>query len=158
MSLLNLQKEGYELAPEIDDAIQMVIEKYPDKFKFHLEAKFLGVFRYKASKRGNKFILGSAQGVSELYKTIIHCDYIIQIWRDAWFQMDDKGKEALIFHELSHCFIDKKEDKKNSGLFSYSFRLLPHDFEGFTDELEIFGNWTGNLPEHLLREQTKEKD
>ena len=154
MPTKDLEINGYEIAVEVDPYVNSTIKKYP-KFKELKNCKFVTLFRNNPIKKGEKLVFGSAQAMSKKMKAIAPADFIIEIWYEAWGELDEEKREALIFHELSHC---KYEEKEKDGEIKYYYKSSPHDFEGFNDELELFGNWTGNLPENLLETLTNKKE
>ncbi len=54
------------------------------------------------------------------------------------FELTARQFEALMFHELCHIGQNDK---------TLELRLVPHEFQGFVPELEIFGPWTTPLRE-----------
>jgi len=145
----------YERAPELDPFIDKVRTKYlqhftPEQHGSIEKAKFVGIFRFPEKSRGGKTVFGSARKVSDKERIFVDADFIIEVWKDFWTNgsttPEEKEKEALIFHELKHCVYKEKVDKK-TGNITYMPKLVPHDFEGFIKEYELFGDWTGDLPE-----------
>jgi hypothetical protein len=50
---------------------------------------------------------------------------------EAWNLLDQRGREAMIYHELTHCSHDEQGRPY----------LKPHDAGVFNDELKIYGIW-----------------
>jgi hypothetical protein len=50
---------------------------------------------------------------------------------EAWNLLDQHGREAMIYHELTHCSHDEQGRP----------HLRPHDAGVFNDEIKIFGIW-----------------
>lgn len=50
---------------------------------------------------------------------------------EAWQLLDARGRQAMIFHELTHCSHDEEGRPY----------LKPHDAGVFNDEIKIFGIW-----------------
>lgn len=65
--------------------------------------------------------------------------FVVQIHDEAWGQLDDHGKRALVHHELCHCGVKSKDD----GTLKLS--IVPHDFERFNSEITIFGAWDTDI-------------
>lgn len=58
-------------------------------------------------------------------------DYIIWFALDAWAVINDADREALVYHELTHCGTDEQGKPQ----------LKPHDAAVFTDEVREYGAW-----------------
>lgn len=50
---------------------------------------------------------------------------------ETWVLLDERGKEALVFHELMHCGHDEEG----------RIQLIPHDAGVFTEEVKLYGPW-----------------
>lgn len=74
-------------------------------------------------------------------------DFLITLCYNWWEQATDKQRAALVDHELCHCGVD---DGPDDSLVPMS---VPHEFEGFLDELRRHGAWDQRLKqvEHQLQ-------
>lgn len=87
------------------------------------------VFRSKKTwEKKGKSVLGDMKRPTGLLRKYADCDFICRIHWESWQAMNPMQRVALIYHELRH---GNDEGKVN-----------PHDFEGFFDELELFGTRT----------------
>jgi len=131
-------------APEVREIADELIKRdFPDL----LGAVMGYLFKSKASKSQGKVTLGTCakQGASQ--KALHGFDYVVTIAQDMWTQLTGEQKEALVYHELRHTFLD--EDKKGDT----QYKILPHDVEMFRDELKKYGPWRVDL--ELLVEQVE---
>lgn len=53
--------------------------------------------------------------------------YHIQVKKEWWYLANDNAKKQLIFHEMSHCIIDRLHDPSSNHYMYAYFRELPHD-------------------------------
>lgn len=95
--------------------------------------------RYLWKKKGPespKLVLGKCQRPAGLLGYYSHADFIV------WFSANNCRKvqitnwqmEALVFHELKHAMIE-------DGVAV----SVPHDFEGFAEEIERYGFWKRDI-------------
>lgn len=73
-------------------------------------------------------VLGQMKRPSGLLKEYASADYIVLLNWQAWQNMTPMQRVALVYHELRHGTPDGK--------------VRGHDFEGFFDELALFGTDT----------------
>lgn len=78
-------------------------------------------------------------------------DYIMVVCAETWGLAPKKLKERIIFHELKHTL---RLDNKTTG--ASVWKLVPHDFEGFYDEVDIYGEDT-ELRDLLMRLSQKDE-
>jgi len=147
-------EKKYIEAPEVEVMIQTIIQKYTTLYELQ-KVGIKAIFRIPSRSRGSKEVYGTASIVGERMRLFLDADFLIEIWRDGWDSMDEKGKEALIFHELKHCVVEEKPNKK--GGITLVLKTKPHDFSGFIEEYNIFGDWRNDLPE-LKNEQMEETE
>jgi hypothetical protein len=68
------------------------------------------------------------------------CDYLIEFSKDIWELLDDKTKEALMFHELLHPLI--KTSTKGQMVPS----IVDHDIKDFRRIIKEYGpDWFQNF-------------
>ncbi|HLJ25322.1 MAG TPA: putative metallopeptidase [Candidatus Angelobacter sp.] len=99
--------------------------------------------RYLWKRRGAtqpKLHLGKCQRPSGLLRYFSNCDFIV--WFSANNVRDCKltywQMEALVFHELKHASLEEKD----GVLIPVS---VPHDWEGFVDEIKRYGIWKRDI-------------
>lgn len=100
------------------------------------EARIAFVFREKAQKQGERYILGQCTKVPEKFQPYLEYDYIIWLSEEDYAEMDDLRREALIDHELCHC--------KFSGQTG-TWGIRPHDIQEFSDVIERHGIWSPDI-------------
>lgn len=87
------------------------------------------LFRNKETwESAGKAVLGQMKRPSGLLKEYASADFIVLLNWQAWRNMTPMQRVALVYHELRHGEGDGK--------------LCGHDFEGFFDELALFGTDT----------------
>lgn len=79
---------------------------------------------------------GQCSHCSEKIKFAGGYEFIITINHVAWSMMDDRAREALVFHELMHIAFDPLTDK---------YSLCKHDLEEFSRVVSRYGLWTENV-------------
>jgi hypothetical protein len=111
-------------------AQELVREHHPDL----RDAKIGIIFRESvAYSRGNP-VLGHAQKTPEMMKVYLDYDFIIWIAADAYANMDENRRKALIDHELCHCTME-------DGIAS----MVGHDVEEFADIIKRHSLWNTDL-------------
>lgn len=87
------------------------------------------LFRRKESWTSKgKIVHGEMKRPTGLLKNYAEADFIMLLNWNSWLSFNAMQRVALIYHELRHGDPDGK--------------LNPHDFEGFFDELQLFGTGT----------------
>lgn len=87
------------------------------------------LFRNKESwESAGRSVLGQMKRPSGLLKEYASTDFIVLLNWQAWQNMTPMQRVALVYHELRHGNVEGK--------------LEGHDFEGFFDELALFGTDT----------------
>jgi predicted metallopeptidase len=94
------------------------------------------VFRSVAQKQGERYILGQCTKVPAKFQPYLEYDYIIWLSEEDYMSMDDRAREALIYHELLHC-------KYNFEAGSWGIR--PHDIQEFSQVIERYGIWSPDV-------------
>lgn len=97
-------------------------------------ARIAFVFRSKAQKLGDRFILGQCTKVPAKFQPYLEYDYIIWLSETDYSDMDDLRREALIDHELMHCKYGKN-----------GWTIRPHDIQEFSDVIERHGVWSPDV-------------
>ncbi len=72
--------------------------------------------------------------------------FLVEIPSEIWYRLNEKGREALCHHELSHAWVDEE------GVRS----LVSHELECFLSEVRDYGYWRDDLKamEKTVREQS----
>lgn len=120
------------------------------RFHPHLaNCHFAYLFRNKRTVRGGKEAFASAEKCSAKTKALVSCaqkkgtaepfDFCIVVSYEAWRELSEKQKSALIDHELSHCFVDETDE----GEILYSIRK--HDIEEFVGVARRWGPYSHDL-------------
>ena len=96
-------------------------------------ATIVYLWKRKASSEPRR-ILGKCQRPSGLLKRFAGADFIIWLAANNCKGFTRWQLEALVFHELSHASM--ADDTPS---------LIPHDFEGFGQEIERYGLWKPDI-------------
>lgn len=86
------------------------------------------LFRNKKWESKGKTVHGKMQRPTGLLKNYAEADFIVLLNWESWQACNPMQRVALVYHELRHG----DAEGKTQG----------HDFEGFFDELELFGTGT----------------
>lgn len=138
--------------------VEMIAE---DLIKLHhphlVDEPIRFIFRDKAAKKGGKVVLGTASLIGgrnawfslseeewdrEEKRQETPSFFVIEIAQDEWGKLQPHQKQALIDHELCHCWAcdtekGKGEDKREVRTLS----LKAHDIEEFSAVVQRFGFW-----------------
>jgi len=96
------------------------------------------VFKEKASKAGDVEIVGKTAKAPSVLEVLVPespFKFVITLAADAWQEMDDKQKLALLDHHLCGCGV---EETKGG---SVKFFIRPYDIAFFRGEMERHGAW-----------------
>jgi len=132
----------YREAPE--DILELV-EKYAKKFHPHLRGRKIAVLmKDKATQSHGKTVLGSAALLSPKMKPLLQeeYDFVLCFPFDVWNSNDQKTKEAIVDHELTHCAIDTDGTPY----------IRPHDYEEFAVIVERHGFWRNDGGELAIQQ------
>lgn len=66
-------------------------------------------------------------------------DFLITLCYNWWEEATEKQRRALVDHELCHCGVEYDADDNAKPM------SVPHEFEGFLDELKRHGAWDSRL-------------
>jgi len=99
-----------------------------------LEAKIAFVMRDEAPKSNGRSVAAQAQKVTALNQALIDYDFLIWIAEDRWDKLSEDQKEALIDHELCHCWG-----------WPGMWKMRHHDIEEFQEIIERHGMWREEL-------------
>ena len=111
-----------------------------------IEDQILVVFKEKASKSGDQVIAGKTGKAGPLLSVVSEKEYrfVITIAQDAWNELSDKDREALLFHHL--CACGATENPKDGSLKTF---VKAPDVSFYREEVERYGFWrtSGQVPE-----------
>jgi len=87
-------------------------------------------------KQGNMFVCGQCEKVADKYKWSVPADFTITVFEPNVREFDETQMEALMFHELLHVGIFKREDGKEI------YSCNEHDLTDFKIIIDLYGtNW-----------------
>lgn len=122
-----------EASPSVLRTAENLIENFHPILK---AARIAFVFREKAQKQGDRYILGQCAKVPEKFQPYLAYDYVIWLSEDDYSGMDDLRREALIDHELCHCKFSVQ---------SGTWGIRPHDIQEFAAVIERHGVWSHDV-------------
>lgn len=121
---------------EVDQSVIHTAEKIIKEFHPELEKAKIGfIYRSEASWSSDKMVIGHAKKVSSQDHPFMDYDFVIWLAMDVYQKYDQKRREALIDHELCHCFMTEDGEAK----------LRHHDIEEFKAIVERYGLWKSDL-------------
>jgi len=143
---VEMKGEDLELAEQVlrDHHPELLQGDFHVVFQFVVNEDAKGLMKYpKPDKHGN-VVLGKAKCYSAADRAAGCPDFLVTLLFNFWEDALDEQKRALVDHELCHCGVEETEqgDKPMS---------VPHEFEGFVDELKRHGPWA-----HQLRKAEKQ--
>jgi len=130
-----------------DDAVKETADELIEKYRPELQgANITYIFKEKAGKKGEKLTIATAKKVSpkdnvaHSFKGKPDIDFIIEIGNDAWQELNEDQRKAVLLHELCHCaFQSKGEDGEAEPT------IVPHEVEEFSYVIEHFGCYTHDI-------------
>jgi len=131
-------------APEVEAVARAIIrEHHPHLQNARLEC----LFSIKDMKSKGKEVWGTMRKVSSLAAFLAGetdgdgpgAFFCMVISQPVWRALDQTRREALVDHELSHAWIEEKEDG------SLSLQLLHHDLEEFMGVVLRRGLWRNEV-------------
>lgn len=120
-------------ADELGQIGQALIESRP-VFASLADAKVIYLWKRKATEKPRR-LLGKCQRPSGLLRHFSNADFVVWLAANNCQGFTAWQVEALVFHELKHARMD--EDAVPV--------LVPHDWEGFVEEIERYGLWKGDI-------------
>lgn len=124
-----------------------IVEEFPEFEHLH-EVRIAYDWKKKGGRSGGADKLGRCTKASGLLAA--HGDAAFYIWlaadHIAAYALDRQQVRAALYHELAHIGYqeadsESEEEDGNGGVY----RVVAHDFEGFTGEIERFGLWRSPL-------------
>jgi predicted metallopeptidase len=119
--------------PETESIANKIIDKFPEfSFIRDMDLKIGFVRSYETKSKDGKAVLGTCEKVNEKFKAFLPFDYIITVYKNNVYYLNDNQYKIFIKHELKHITIGMK------GL-----TIRPHNVEDFKDILKEFGlDWS----------------
>lgn len=114
-----------ELGRRIGDGMIEGVYRLAPLAQFRIDYLFRRKDNWKDKGRN---VLGQMKRPSGLLKMYSRADYVLLLDYRAWLAMTPMQRVALVYHELRHGDAEGK--------------IRGHDFEGFFDELKLFGTDT----------------
>lgn len=128
-------------APEVTEVAEAVIGRFP-AFHHLREWRVDYWFDTKLPKpRGGCTAIGKASVDGDLVSARTGYDACVIVNQPWWLNADERRREALVYHELSH-FETHVDDAGGSTL-----RIVKHDLELFVGEAAHFGDWRYGIAE-----------
>lgn len=116
-----------EASAEVLDLAARIIEHYHEPLR---GARIFLVMRSEAPSSNGRVTMGKAKKLSAELQLHIDADFLIWLAKDEWLRLSAMQREALIDHELSHCFWD-----------GMTASMRGHDVEEFNHILARYGAW-----------------
>ena len=144
---------------QFDPCGQEVLDVAKDlikQFHSHLATKSMKfLFVNKPITRKGRSVAATAEKIGDKIRAISDdTDFLIVISAPVWVDLSDELRQYILDHELSHCFVEEKDDGEEKN------KILPHDFEDFTDVIRRRGALTveiQKLKEVLKKVNSKEE-
>jgi hypothetical protein len=139
-------KESYDLIdraeePEIYDLMDRLIAEHRDDLAL---ARIRLAWRtgWTADADG-VLTLGKCRRATELDAKLSGVDFVILLNAAAWPHLEDRQREALLFHELEHAQprLDDDGEQVQDESGRPQWRIRKHDLEAFVSEYALYGAW-----------------
>ena len=149
-----MEEEKYQEAGEPQDIASKLIEELKE-FEHLKAAKVYYLFARKLGRRNGKSVYGKASLANPKINYLTGgCDFLIEIDHDLYHDLNEMQREALVYHELSHCGRkEMKKKKKKDGTEiptldspptgddtpEFKWCIIPHDLEEFGAVVRRYG-------------------
>jgi len=132
--------------------------------EYRKELKDVSIVYYckeKASKKAGKLTLATAKKISPKDNVIHSFDgkpdvvFAIEIAADAWGQLNDIQKKAVLHHEICHCGFETDDNGNTTPI------IMPHDIEEFSEVVKEHGYYMKDIQifvAEILEKEEKDKD
>ena len=111
------------------------------EFSSFQDTKVLYLWKKKGGKSQGQDVMGKCSKPSGLSAYFAACDFVIWLAADhveSWAMAD--RLEPLLYHETCHMGFDVDE-----ATDEVTYRVVGHEFDGFTGEIERWGFWKDDL-------------
>jgi hypothetical protein len=110
---------------------------------FHPEladARMLYIFVDKAGSKNGRELWGKAKKVSGIFEWYAEKDFMLEIAKDKWDELDATQRRALVDHLLECCTGELNEESQKM-----SWKLRDPEVQEFTSILQKYGAWHSSL-------------
>lgn len=114
--------------PSLVELANKVINENKLDYLNQVKIKYLLVDKYIS-----KTCIGKCIKANKELKYFTQIDYIIEISKDVWDQIDDKAREIIIYHELLHILLKINREGK------LTTKILDHDIKDFSTIIKKYG-------------------
>lgn len=133
---VTITEKGYSLSEEVAIVAQRLIDKHP-RFRPLQDFGIAYVLKHgEMPKTKDRHAWANARGVTDLYQALCPYQGIMVVSKVVWDRLPEKGREALVAHEL--CHFDVNEEKGTLG-------TMGHDIEEFGFVVSEYGQWRPDL-------------
>ena len=148
----------YSDAPDVESLAEDLIHLHHPHL---IDEPIRYIFRDKAAKKHDKIVRGTASilGGRTAFFSLTEEEwdreeerqespsfFVIEIAADQWAEMSSQEQQALVDHELSHCWACDVEKGKGEGKRPVrSLSLRGHDVEEFAHIVQRYGMWHAEL-------------
>lgn len=149
----------WKAGKDVMDIVKKLIAKHHPHLAL-IEKDIGVVFKDKATEKAGLIIPGNTKKAPPLMEVLTDkkfgYKFVIEIGADAWANLSEKQRTALLDHHLCAMLV---EEDKDGGL---KCSLRPPDFVGYKEEVERWGMWrpmdedTLTIIEQMFGEKAKE--
>ena len=120
---------------EAPNSVVLLVQELVNSYHPDLKDARIGlIFRETASVSKGVRVIGHAQKTPEIMKVYLDYDFIIWLADDAYSDLDENQRKALIDHQLCHCtMMDDVPGTRG------------HDVEEFQSVIDRHGPWNSSL-------------
>lgn len=150
--ILAMQRDDFE---DVYSVMDQLIASHHE----HLvdsEADIALIWWLKPSYAAGKLKLGMAAKATDVQNALIGLtskkssgyQFVIFLSASAWEKFTPDQREALMDHELCHCFAELEEQNER-GNGGWKFKLRKHDLEEFGEVVQRHGLWIKDLQDFM---------
>lgn len=98
-----------------------------------------------------RLVLGKCKRASDLDRELSEHDFVILLNQEAWNELSEDQRLALLDHELSHCqqVLDGTGRQKEDERGRLVWRIRKHDVEEFRDVIARNGCYMSDLADFV---------
>lgn len=150
-------ERDYHAAPQLEKIMIELIQEFPE-LRHLKDFEITVLWKREGGKAQGVPKMASAAAAAGLSKWYSASDFIIWVAADhtSEAKYTPHAFRALLYHELRHCGV-----RVNDQTDETSPAIVPHEFEGFFDEIDRFGIWRselGSLKTRFTQERLWEGD
>lgn len=136
--------DGTEVEFLIDDGLTAIGNRLIDNHESlsHLaEARVAFLWKRKGGKTGGRLKFGQCQKPTGLLAYFSNLDFAVWLAADhcTATMFTNLQVEALVFHELKHAGFKESEEGERT------WTVEGHDWEGFAEEIRLYGDWMPDI-------------